>query len=463
MNLILLSGGSGKRLWPLSNDVRSKQFLKLFKNEAGEYESMAQRVVRQLREVCPEAAVTITTGESQKSAILNQLAGPDGTGVSVCCEPSRRDTFPAIALAAAYLASEKGLDEEEPVIVCPIDPFVGPDYFAALLRLEAAVRVDAARLVLMGVAPTYPSAKYGYLMPGTAETETTVPGTDGGSPCSASAAPGTKSTRVRSVLWFKEKPTEEKAAEYIAEGALWNCGVFGFKLGYLLGILERYLPTRQYKEVYENYDKLPKISFDYEVTERERSVGCIRFDGSWKDVGTWNTLAEEMSEPTLGNVVLGGGCENVHAVNELEQPLLVMGAKDMIVAAGPDGILVSDKHQSSYIKPHVDALHQRVMFKEEAWGQFRVLHEAPHSMTIHLSVWAGRQMSYHRHQKRDEVWTVLSGEGEAVLENETVPLCPGTVLRLPAGARHTLKALTDMELVEVQLGRSIEDADIEQF
>lgn len=444
MNLILLSGGSGKRLWPLSNDVRSKQFLKLFKNDAGEYESMAQRVLRQLREVCPNAAVTITTGESQKSAIRGQLAGPDGAGVSVCCEPSRRDTFPAIALAAAYLAGEKGLSEDAPVIVCPIDPFVGPDYFAALLRLEQAVKSGAAGLVLMGVAPTYPSAKYGYFLPDPDAAPLPVEG-------------------MRPVAWFREKPTEEEAAGYIAEGALWNCGVFGFRLGYLLRILDKYLPSRQYREVYENYDKLPKISFDYEVTEKERSVACIRFDGSWKDVGTWNTLAEEMAEPTLGNVVLGGGCENVHAVNELEQPLLVMGAKDMIVAAGPDGILVSDKHQSSFIKPHVDALHQRVMFKEEAWGRFRVLHEAPHSMTIHLSVWAERQMSYHRHQKRDEVWTVLSGEGEAVLENETLSLTPGTVLRLPAGARHTLKARTDMELIEVQLGRSIEDADIEQF
>lgn len=445
MNLILLSGGSGKRLWPLSNDVRSKQFLKLFKNGAGEYESMAQRVLRQLREACPDAAVTITTGEAQKSAILNQLAGPGAPDVSVCCEPSRRDTFPAIALAAAYLASERGVGREEPVIVCPIDPFVEPDYFAALRRLEAAIESGLARLVLMGVAPTYPSAKYGYFLPG-------GPGT------AADAETG-----LRPVVWFREKPTEQQAAEYIAEGALWNCGVFGFRLGYLLDILARYLPTAQYREVYAQYEALPKISFDYAVAERERSVGCIRFDGSWKDVGTWNTLAEEMAEPTLGNVVLGEGCENVSAVNELEQPLLVMGARDMIVAAGPDGILVSDKHTSSFIKPYVDRLHQRVMYEEKSWGCFRVLHEDAHSMTVHLTVWAGRQMSYHCHQGRNEVWTVLSGRGEATVDGARTPLGPGAVLRLPAGARHTLRAETDMALIETQLGRAIEDDDIQQF
>lgn len=265
------------------------------------------------------------------------------------------------------------------------------------------------------------------------------------------------------MVWFREKPTEQQAAEYIAEGALWNCGVFGFRLGYLLDILARYLPTAQYREVYEQYEALPRISFDYAVAERERSVGCIRFDGSWKDVGTWNTLAEEMAGPILGNVVLGEGCEDVNAVNELEQPLLVMGARDMIVAAGPDGILVSDKHASSFIKPYVDALHQRVMYEEKSWGCFRVLHEDAHSMTVHLTVWAGRQMSYHCHQGRSEVWTVLSGEGEATVDGVSVPLGPGAVVQLPAGARHTLRAETDMALIETQLGRAIEDDDIQQF
>lgn len=447
MNLILLSGGSGKRLWPLSNDVRSKQFLKLFQNGAGGYESMAQRVLRQLRAACPDAVVTIATGENQKSAILNQLAGPDEKNVSVCCEPARRDTFPAIALAAAYLYSERGLGEDEPVIVCPIDPFVQADYFAALARLEAAVRGDAAKLVLMGVAPTYPSAKYGYFLPGEARK------TAGGA------------GEVREVVWFREKPSEEQAAKYIAEGALWNCGVFGFRLGYLLGILAEYLPAKSYREVYERYGELPKTSFDYAVAERERSVGCIRFDGAWRDVGTWNTLSEVMSRPAMGNVVLGAECENVHAVNELEQPLLIMGAKNMIVAAGPDGILVSDKHQSSFIKPYVDALHQRVMYEEKSWGSFRVLHEDPngHSMTVHLTVRAGGQMSYHCHKGRSEVWTILSGEGCATLDGREIPLTAGSVLKLPAGARHTLKARTAMELIEVQLGRAIEDDDVEQF
>ena len=125
MNIILLSGGSGQRLWPLSNDVRSKQFIRLFRTGEGELESMVQRVYRQIRTVDPEAEVTIATSRSQVSAIHNQL----GRNVGICVEPCRRDTFPAVALAVAYLRDVRGVGEDEPVVVCPVDPYVEADYF----------------------------------------------------------------------------------------------------------------------------------------------------------------------------------------------------------------------------------------------------------------------------------------------------------------------------------------------
>ena len=125
MNIVLLSGGSGKRLWPLSNDIRSKQFIKIFKNEDGSYESMLQRMHRQIKEVDPDAVVTIATSKAQVSALNNQL----GDGVGISTEPCRRDTFPAIALAAAYMTDVLDTDPDEAVVVCPIDPYVDSDYF----------------------------------------------------------------------------------------------------------------------------------------------------------------------------------------------------------------------------------------------------------------------------------------------------------------------------------------------
>ena len=182
MNIILLSGGSGKRLWPLSNDVRSKQFIKLFKDEDNEYESMVQRVYRQITTVDADATVTIATSKSQVSAIHNQL----GDKVSVCVEPCRRDTFPAIALAAAYLHDVKGINDEEAVAVCPVDPYVSDVYYESVKELGRLVEQGAANITLMGIEPTYPSEKYGYIIPVSADS-------------------------VSPVKEFKEKPDEETA------------------------------------------------------------------------------------------------------------------------------------------------------------------------------------------------------------------------------------------------------------
>ena len=162
MQIILLSGGSGKRLWPLSNDIRSKQFIKIFKTAEGEYESMVQRVFSQIKTVDPEAKITIATSKSQVSAINNQLG--DGT-VGISVEPCRRDTFPAIALATAYLHDVMGVREDEPVVVCPVDPYVNNDYYQALKRLSDLAEEGVANLTLMGIEPTYPSEKYGYIIP----------------------------------------------------------------------------------------------------------------------------------------------------------------------------------------------------------------------------------------------------------------------------------------------------------
>ena len=167
MNIVLLSGGSGKRLWPLSNDIRSKQFIKIFKMDDGNYESMVQRVYRQIKKVDADATVTIATSKTQVSAIHNQL----GEEVGVSVEPCRRDTFPAIALATAYLHDVQGISEDEAVVVCPVDPYVQDDYFEALKKLGEQAEKGEANLVLMGIEPTYPSEKYGYIIP-TSEEQT---------------------------------------------------------------------------------------------------------------------------------------------------------------------------------------------------------------------------------------------------------------------------------------------------
>lgn len=426
MNIILLSGGSGKRLWPLSNDIRSKQFIKIFKTENGDYESMVQRVYRQIRAMDETATVTIATSKTQVSAIHNQLS----ENVNVCVEPTRRDTFPAIALATAYLHDVLGVSRDDSVVVCPVDPYVNEDYFAAVKRLSNMAKEGSSNLVLMGIEPTYPSEKYGYIIPGDKE-------------------------EVSPVVAFKEKPDLQKAIEYLSQGALWNGGVFAYRLSYVLEKTEELIGFSDYQKLFDSYKDLNKISFDYAVVEKEPDIQVLRFGGQWKDMGTWNTLTEAMEEPSIGEVMLNESCENVHVVNELDVPVLCMGLKNMVVSASAEGILVSDKEQSSYIKPFVDKISQQIMFAEKSWGSFRVLDVEEESMTIKVILNPGHKMNYHSHEHRNEIWNVIAGNGKAILDGREQTVKPGDVLYMPAGCRHTIIADTELKVIESQLGRDI--------
>ncbi len=434
MNLVLLSGGSGQRLWPLSNDIRSKQFIKIFHREDGGLESMVQRVYRQIKAVDTDATVTIATSKSQVSAIHNQL----GEEVGISVEPCRRDTFPAIALAAAYLKDVRGISEEEAVVVCPVDPYVENDYFEALKALGDRAVASDANLVLMGIEPTYPSEKYGYIIPSGKE-------------------------QVSKVSMFKEKPTQEAAKEYIEKGALWNGGVFAFKLGYVLRRAHELIDFEDYDDLFNKYDTLNKISFDYAVVENEPEIEVMRFAGTWKDLGTWNTLTEAMDSSAVGEALFNENCENVHVVNELDVPILCMGLKDVVVSASPEGILVSDKEQSSYIKPFVNMLDHRVMFAEKSWGSFKVIDVDQASMTIKVTLNAGHQMNYHSHNYRDEVWTVISGKGKTIVDGMEQSVKAGDVITMSAGCRHMVIAETELKLIEVQLGENINVHDKQKF
>ena len=394
MNIVLLSGGSGQRLWPLSNDIRSKQFIKIFHTADGELESMVQRVYRQIRTIDKDATVTIATSKSQVSAIHNQL----GEDVGISVEPCRRDTFPAIALAAAYLKDVKGISEDEPVVVCPVDPYVEIDYFDALKDLGALAASSNANLVLMGIEPTYPSEKYGYIIPDT-------------------PAP------VSTVSMFKEKPTKEIAEQYISQGALWNGGVFAFRLGYVLDRAHALIDFENYEDLFSKYETLDKISFDYAVVEHEDRIEVMRFSGMWKDLGTWNT----------------------------------------VVSASPDGILVSDKEQSSYIKPFVNTLDHRVMFAEKSWGSFRILDIEKESLTIKVTLNPGHQMNYHSHDFRNEVWNVISGTGRAVIDGVVYNVHAGDTLQMNAGSKHTIFADTELQIIEVQFGKDINVHDKHKY
>jgi mannose-1-phosphate guanylyltransferase len=439
MQLVLLSGGSGKRLWPLSNDSRSKQFLKVLENRDGQLESMVQRVWRQLNEVGLSDSAVVATSKPQLDMIQSQL----GHHIPIIVEPERRDTFPAIALAATYLYSIQGVSLNEVVVVLPVDPYVEDEFFRKVNELDKCLINSKADLALLGVTPSYPSEKYGYIVPENY----------------------TEKHSFFKVSHFKEKPNEKQAHELINLRALWNCGVFAFRLNFIISLLtQKGLPIH-YEELLKKYNQLPKISFDYEVVEKAEHIIALPYDGQWKDLGTWNTLTEEMDTLLIGKGIISEDSKNTHLINELDIPITVLGLSNVVVAASPDGILVSEKSASPRIKELAIDFDQRPMFEERRWGWYRVLdytkfEKGNEVLTKRIGVYAGKNLSYQLHYKRSEVWTIISGEGEFVLNDEIIFVKPGSVLQIPVSAKHGIKAITDLEFIEVQTGSELIEEDI---
>lgn len=446
MHLILLSGGSGKRLWPLSNDVRSKQFLKLLKDENGNAESMVQRVYRQMKEVGGWDSITVAAAASQRDMLALQL----GDEVNVVIEPERRDTFPAIALACTYLYSEKKVSRDEAIAVLPVDPYVELDYFHKVLSMENAILEDqSADLILLGAIPTFPTEKYGYII--CDKNETTVSGTSEGG------------GKVQlNVSRFKEKPTVEEAQKLIDQGALWNCGVFGLRLGYLLNILEeKYGVTDfRYDAMKQTFLTLKKTSFDYEVVENAKNIKAIRYENTWMDLGSWQTITLEMENSAEGDVITDNDCSNTHIINDINIPIVAMGIEDSVIVASNDGILVAKKDRTSRLKDMISGFNNRPMYERKRWGKYKVYENNGTSLTKKLIIEADKQISYQYHEHRKEVWTILSGEGILYLDGVKSRVSEGDVIKVSEKIKHGIKALTQLEIIEVQIGDKLEEEDI---
>jgi len=439
MHYILLSGGSGTRLWPLSNDSRSKQFLKLLKGTDNQYESMVQRVFSQLKSLHMADSTVIATSKAQVDILQNQL----GDHIPLVVEPERRNTFPAIALAVSYLYSHKKAGLDESVAVLPVDPYVDSTFFGSVQQLENVLALSKAKIALMGVKPTHPSEKYGYIIPESTET----------------------ASDYFLVKRFKEKPAEPQAKELIKQNALWNCGVFAFKMDYILSLLsDQGFPT-EYDILHKLYHELPNNSFDFEVVENTDNIAVLPYDGYWKDLGTWNTLTDEMADYLMGKGTISTDSKNTHLINELDIPVTILGISNAVVAVSSDGILVTDKEASPRIKTVMNGYKQRPMYEERRWGWYRVLDYTKYDngnevLTKRVGLHQGKHLSYQFHRSRRESWTILKGIGEILINGKFQTVKEGDVLTIQAKDCHALKAYTDMEFIEIQSGVEVTEEDV---
>ncbi|WP_218092620.1 sugar phosphate nucleotidyltransferase [Paenibacillus solanacearum] len=431
MNIIVLSGGSGTRLWPLSTEAKPKQFLQIFADETGEPISMLQNVWHQLTRRGLHTRTVIATSASQRELILDQI----GPAADLVLEPEKRDTFPAILLSVAYLVTHRGMSREEPVVVLPVDSRAEDRFYDLLEQLPDVLEQSGANLSLIGVRPTKPSDKYGYMLP------------------KGPALPG----EAVGIDRFHEKPSFEESAQLMAQGALWNCGVFCFRAGYLLDMLQQMgIAGTTYEELLLSYHRLDPRSFDYAVTEREPRVTAIVYEGRWKDLGTWCALTEEMKEPGPGPVYISEGSRNVHVVNELDIPAVVVGLSDVVVAASREGILVTRKDAGAELKETLRTMAGKELRggSSEQWS--RPLDSAVfadgvevETRRLHMSKGQETVIDASEASGRKVTWMVLHGSAFVRKNEETFTAAAGQTFLLQQPDRAVVCALEPLDAIEI--------------
>ncbi|MVB09930.1 Alginate biosynthesis protein AlgA [Caprobacter fermentans] len=435
MYTVLLSGGSGKRLWPLSGPMRSKQYLKILTDEeTGLPCSMAQRVWKQIRRAELDGCCVICTDETQAELLSGQLGK-----VRIALEPEGRDTFAAVALSCAYLKSRLHAKNDDIVCVMPVDPYTEQSFFDTVRRLPAALSESGAEIALMGVKPTGPSVKYGYILP------------------------KGKAGDFLPIDSFQEKPDEKEAKRLLGQGALWNCGVFCLRVGSVLEKLSELRLPKEYDALCARYGKLPAVSFDYAVLEKSSSLVVVPFDGMWKDLGTWGAVSEIMDRTSWGNCMMDPECIGSNILNETNIPVVAMGIRDLMVVASSDGILVTDKNRSQHLKEFVTRLEPRPVFEERSWGTASVLDfsrdSRDYTMIRKVRVRAGGAFGPVCRQNQDKLWTVLSGSGRAAIGDRERALKTGDCVQVPRGTTHSVSAAEELVILEVQRGSGMPNED----
>jgi len=457
---VLLCGGSGTRLWPLSRQSYPKQFARLLGAE-----SLFQASARRLTGPAFTPPVVVT-GHDFRFIATEQLAAIETAAAGILIEPEGRNTAAAVLAAALWLS---GTDPDAAMIVAPSDHAI-PDADAFRRAVEAALpRVAAGDLVTFGITPDRPETGYGYIE----VTENEVGSGD--------------HLKAFEVEGFREKPDETTASEFLKTGKhFWNAGMFLFKVSHMIELFQEHQPDMwsrvatiksdlsNAKYVYAN---LEAISLDYAIMEKVKEQVCIPCDMGWSDVGSWDELArlgEEM--PSLRNVgaaqVFNEASRNNYVFSIRNKVIGLVGIENSIVVDTPDALLVAAKGQSQKVKDVLQQIKEAGLpeatehpFETRPWGRYEVVCDRKDFKSKVITVHAGHQLSYQSHTKRSEHWVVISGEAEVVLNDEVHKLGPGDAISIPVGAKHRMRNPGTRPLIftETQTGSYFGEDDITRY
>ncbi|MFQ3595700.1 MAG: mannose-1-phosphate guanylyltransferase/mannose-6-phosphate isomerase [Sphingomonadaceae bacterium] len=457
---LLLSGGSGTRLWPLSRADVPKQ-LQAVAQEGTMLQETAQRVGARVGDFAC-AAPLVVCGEAHRFLVGEQLLQVGIQPTAILLEPQGRNTAPAAALAAQHLAAQ-GLDDRL-LLVMPSDHLVTkPEAFRkAVARAVPAAR--AGRLVTFGITPSEPATGYGYIQPARTEGD------------------------VRPVARFVEKPDAATAARYLDAGYLWNAGIFLFRADSYLAALERHAPDvaaavaaasaqAQSDGLFvrpgEAFAGAPSISIDYAVMERADTVSVLPVEMGWSDVGSWDALWRVAVPDADGNVVRGEGalisCRDSLVRNDGGPFIAALGVSDMVIVSTADAVLIAPRARAEEIREVVETIEARGLELARTshevrrpWGSFRALGRGEGWQVKRIAVKPGGLLSLQTHAQRAETWVVARGCALVTVGSEQRTLGVGDSVHIPVGTVHRLAnpGPEPLELVEVQIGSYLGEDDI---
>lgn len=451
---VVLSGGSGTRLWPVSRTKLPKQFCSIFEQSLH---------TMTLNRLCRLGAPWVITSKSLRDLTVKNMRDLTLNADNVILEPMAKNTAPAIALLTFHLL-QKGL-KDNVVGIFPADHIIeNEEAFLAAVHLAKA---DASngKVVTLGIKPDHPATGYGYI-----QTSKSANSTQG-------------ALASYSVLKFHEKPSLDKATSFLKEGGFfWNAGIFIFKVATMAELLEQHQPelwtaVSSLKEDLSNiesiYSKVDNISIDYAIMEKlsAESLSCVPCDIGWNDVGSWDAIADIMGGTSTENKVEVQGKDNF-VQSTIDKTYAFVGVEDLIIVDTADALLITKKGATQAVKEAVDVLKLKRpglltehTFEERPWGRFEVLRDTEFFKSKVIQVNPSQQISYQSHSKREEHWLITQGKGEVVLNDEIIPVSPGSYVKIPLGAKHRIRnpGATAIEFVEVQMGTYFGEDDIIRY
>ncbi|QDK38783.1 mannose-1-phosphate guanylyltransferase/mannose-6-phosphate isomerase [Bdellovibrio sp. NC01] len=448
---VILSGGSGTRLWPVSRQQMPKQFCEIFDKPL-----QTLTLQRSLRLGTP----WIVTSKALQTLTELNLKDNKAESVRTVYEPVGKNTAPAIAvLCQLLLAQNKG---NEVVAIFPSDHLITKEAaFLDVVKFAETVAQEN-KVVTLGITPSYPETGYGYIQ------------------TKAVSVKDNGSLKAYSVVKFHEKPSLDKAKEFLSQGSFsWNAGIFVFKVSHMASLFAKHQPEMwslvstlkaDASNLEEIYSKVVSISIDYAIMEKlgGDELTCIPAEFGWSDVGSWDAVASLQD----GHEILNVKGQDNFVFGDNKKHYSMIGMDDVIVIDTADAMMLVKKGMSQDVRHVVEALTQQKsklvkehIFEYRPWGYFEILKDTDFFKSKVIRVNPHAQLSYQSHAKREEHWTITRGAGEVVLNDQIIPVKAGTHIHIPLGAKHRMRNNTDemLEFVEVQLGTYFGEDDIVRY